>query len=132
MPKEVVVDNPGREEVFVTAEETGRVEAKYSVDVIARVPGFLFKKFFKEGDFVKKGELINVVGKLKASQYEDKNGNKVNSFSIIADNVKKTVIVKGEKKENQETVPTEQTVYPTEKVDYTDLDPIYDSEAVPF
>ena len=81
---------------------------------------------------LKKGDLINVVGKLKASQYEDKNGNKVNSFSIIADNVKKTVIVKGEKKETQETVQTEQTVYPTEKVDYTNLDPFYDSEAVPF
>lgn len=58
VPKEVVVDNPGREEVFVTAEETGRVEAKYSVDVIARVPGFLVKKFFKEGDFVKEGQTI--------------------------------------------------------------------------
>lgn len=58
VPKEVVVDSPGREEVFVTAEETGRVEAKYSVDVIARVPGFLVKKFFKEGDFVKEGQTI--------------------------------------------------------------------------
>lgn len=58
VPKEVVVDNPGREDVFVTAEETGRVEAKYSVDVIARVPGFLVKKFFKEGDFVKEGQTI--------------------------------------------------------------------------
>ena len=45
-PKEVVVDNPGHEEIFISAEETGRVEAKYSVDVIARVPGFLIKKFF--------------------------------------------------------------------------------------
>ncbi len=58
VPKEVVVDKPGSEEVFVTAEETGRVEAKYSVDVIARVPGFLIKKFFKEGDFVKEGQTI--------------------------------------------------------------------------
>ena len=58
MPKEVVVDNPGEEEVFITAEATGRVEAKYSVDVIARVPGFLIKKFFKEGDFVKQGQVI--------------------------------------------------------------------------
>lgn len=58
MPKEVVVDNPGQEETSITAEATGRVEAKYSVDVIARVPGFLMKKFFKEGDYVKKGQLI--------------------------------------------------------------------------
>ncbi len=58
MPKEVVVDYPGNEEIFISAEATGRVEAKYSVDVIARVPGFLMKKFFKEGDFVKKGQTI--------------------------------------------------------------------------
>ena len=57
-PKEVVVDNPHIEEVNVTAEATGRVEAKYSVDVVARVPGFLIKKYFKEGDFVKKGQLL--------------------------------------------------------------------------
>lgn len=58
MPKEVVVDNPGTKEVYISADATGRVEAKYSVDVIARVPGFLIKKYFKEGDFVKKGQTI--------------------------------------------------------------------------
>lgn len=58
MPKEVEVDNPHIEAVNVSAESTGRVEAKYSVDVIARVPGFLLKKYFKEGDFVKKGQLL--------------------------------------------------------------------------
>lgn len=58
MPKEVEVDNPHIESVNVSAEATGRVEAKYSVDVIARVPGFLLKKYFKEGDFVKKGQLL--------------------------------------------------------------------------
>lgn len=58
MPKEVEVDNPHIEAVNVSAESTGRVEAKYSVDVIARVPGFLMKKYFKEGDFVKKGQLL--------------------------------------------------------------------------
>ena len=39
MPKEVVIDTPHNEEVFIEAESTGRVEAKYSVDVIARVSG---------------------------------------------------------------------------------------------
>lgn len=58
MPKEVVVDTPEVEDTFISAEATGRVEAKYSVDVIARVPGFLMKKYFKEGDFVKEGQLI--------------------------------------------------------------------------
>lgn len=58
MPKEVVVDNPHMEQVNVSAESIGRVEAQYSIDVIARVSGFLLKKYFKEGDFVKKGQLL--------------------------------------------------------------------------
>ena len=58
MPKEVEVANPDLESVNVSAEATGRVEAQYSVDLVARVPGFLIKKYFKEGDFVKKGQLL--------------------------------------------------------------------------
>ena len=58
IPKEVVVDTPHIEEVNISAESTGRVEAKYSIDLVARVPGFLMKKYFKEGDFVKKGQLL--------------------------------------------------------------------------
>ena len=58
MPKEVVVYYPHMEQVNVSAESTGRVEAQYSIDVIARVSGFLLKKYFKEGDFVKKGQLL--------------------------------------------------------------------------
>lgn len=58
MPKEVEVGNPHIEEVNVSAESTGRVEAEYSVDLVARVPGFLLKKYFKEGDFVKKGQVL--------------------------------------------------------------------------
>ena len=58
MPKEVEVDNPHIEMMNVSAESTGRVEAEYSVDLVARVPGFLLKKYFKEGDFVKKGQLL--------------------------------------------------------------------------
>ena len=58
MPKEVIVDNPHIEEVNVSAESTGRVEAQYSIDVIARVSGFLLKKYFNEGDFVKKGQIL--------------------------------------------------------------------------
>lgn len=58
MPKEVVVDNPHIEKVNISAEVTGRVEAQYSIDVIARVSGFLLKKYFHEGDFVKQGQLL--------------------------------------------------------------------------
>ncbi len=58
MPKEVEVDTPHIESMNVSAESTRRVEAEYSVDLVARVPGFLLKKYFKEGDFVKKGQLL--------------------------------------------------------------------------
>lgn len=58
MPKEVVVDYPVNTESYVSAESTGRVEAKYSIDVMARVAGFLQKKYFNEGDFVKKGQTL--------------------------------------------------------------------------
>lgn len=58
MPKEVEVDTPHIKEVNISAEATGRVEAKYSVDLIARVSGFLIKKYFNEGDFVKKGQTL--------------------------------------------------------------------------
>lgn len=58
MPKEVVIDTPHNESTYIEAESTGRVEAKYSVDVIARVSGFLLKKYFNEGDFVHKGQLL--------------------------------------------------------------------------
>ena len=58
LPKEVEVDYPHMEDVNVSAEATGRVEAKYSVDLVARVPGFLLKKYFKEGDTVKKSQLL--------------------------------------------------------------------------
>jgi len=58
MPKEVVVDNPETIDSNISAVSTGRVEAKYSVDLTARVSGFLLKKYFNEGDFVKKGQLL--------------------------------------------------------------------------
>ena len=58
MPREVVSGNPKYITTNVNAEATGRVEAKYSVDIIARVPGFLDKKYFKEGDFVKKNQTL--------------------------------------------------------------------------
>ncbi len=66
-PKEVIVDNPKIKTINVSAEATGRVEAVYSVDLVARVPGFLIKKYFKEGDFVKKGQILF---KIDPKEYE--------------------------------------------------------------
>ena len=48
MPKDFVVDYPVNTDSYISAESTGRVEAKYSIDVMARVAGFLQKKYFNE------------------------------------------------------------------------------------
>ena len=52
LPKTVQVANPEIRDIYPEFETTGRVEAKYSVDIIARVSGWLQKRFFEEGDFV--------------------------------------------------------------------------------
>ncbi len=42
-------------------EAPGRIVAKYSVDLVARVDGYLQEKRFNEGDFVKKGQVLFVI-----------------------------------------------------------------------
>ncbi|MCQ2957846.1 MAG: efflux RND transporter periplasmic adaptor subunit, partial [Candidatus Gastranaerophilales bacterium] len=41
-----------------TFETTGRIEAKDSISVIARVDGWLEERYFEEGDIVKKGQKL--------------------------------------------------------------------------
>lgn len=85
-PKEVEVAPPKIEEVNVSAEATGRVEAKYSVDVIARVSGFLMKKYFTEGQFVKKGQTLFQIDP-KEYQLEVNNSRAtVNQYSALYKN----------------------------------------------
>lgn len=85
-PKEVEVAPPKIEEVNVSAEATGRVEAKYSVDVIARVSGFLMKKYFTEGQFVKKGQTLFQIDP-KEYQLEVNNSKAtVNQYSALYKN----------------------------------------------
>lgn len=86
IPKEVVVDTPHYEDSFVTAESTGRVEAKYSVDVIARVSGFLLKKYFKEGDFVHKGQLLFQIDPREYQLEVNNSKATVNQYSALYQN----------------------------------------------
>lgn len=86
MPKEVEVGTPHIEAVNVSAESTGRVEAKYSVDVIARVPGFLLKKYFKEGDFVKKGQLLFQIDPREYQIEVNNSRANVNQYSALLKN----------------------------------------------
>lgn len=86
MPKEVEVANPQIKAVNVSAVSTGRVEAKYSVDVIARVPGFLNKKYFKEGDFVKKGQLLFQIDPREYQIEVNNSRANVNQYSALLTN----------------------------------------------
>lgn len=45
-------------EVIKQIESPGRIISKYRVDVLARIDGYLTKSYFKEGDFVKKGQTL--------------------------------------------------------------------------
>ena len=60
-PKTVEVANPIAEEINPEYTTTGRIEAQKSVDVIARVSGWLQERYFQEGDKVKKGQKLFLI-----------------------------------------------------------------------
>lgn len=45
-------------DVIKQIEAPGRIVSKYRVEVLARIDGYLTKSYFKEGDFVKKGQVL--------------------------------------------------------------------------
>ncbi len=85
-PKEVVVGSPLMQDVLITAQSTGRIEAKYSVDVVARVSGFLMKKYFKEGDFVKKGQTLFQIDPREYQIQVNNSRATVNQYSALLKN----------------------------------------------
>lgn len=68
IPKEVQIMNPVKMDLYSKSESAGRVEAKYSVDIVARINGWLEKSYFKEGDKVKKGQLLFLI---EPDQYQN-------------------------------------------------------------
>lgn len=54
----IPVSQPVRREVTEYRDYTGRTEAVFSVDVRARATGHLMRRHFKDGDYVKKGDLL--------------------------------------------------------------------------
>lgn len=60
-PKTVEVINPISKNINPEFTTTGRIEAQKSVDVIARVSGWLQEKYFQEGDKVKKGQRLFLI-----------------------------------------------------------------------
>ncbi|MBQ4647476.1 MAG: efflux RND transporter periplasmic adaptor subunit [Candidatus Gastranaerophilales bacterium] len=64
-----------RSEIYKSIEIPGRVQSSDKVDLVARIDGYLQKKHFKEGDYVKKGQTLltieptqylNILNKAKA------------------------------------------------------------------
>lgn len=60
-PAQVEVAKSTTEDIFPQIESVGRVEAKYSVDVVARINGWLQKRYFQEGAYVKKGQTLFLI-----------------------------------------------------------------------
>jgi len=60
-PKTVEVANPISKEIYPTYDTTGRIEAQKSVDIVARVNGWLQERYFQEGDRVKKGQRLFLI-----------------------------------------------------------------------
>ncbi len=54
----VTVATVGTENVQRQFTATARVMAKYRVEILARISGYLNRSYFKEGDFVKAGQLL--------------------------------------------------------------------------
>ena len=54
----VTVETVQSDNVQRQFETTARVVAKYRVDVLARISGYLTKSYFKEGDYVKAGQIL--------------------------------------------------------------------------
>ena len=60
-PKTVEVATPIAKDIQPTYSTTGRIEAQKSVDIIARVSGWLQERYFQEGDRVKKGQRLFLI-----------------------------------------------------------------------
>lgn len=54
----VTVQEVETKNVIRSFEAPGRVVSKYRVDVMARISGYLLKSYFKEGDYVKAGQVL--------------------------------------------------------------------------
>lgn len=55
---EIVVEKVGSKDIIKSYESPARVVAKYQVNVEARIDGYLLHSYFKEGDFVKAGQVL--------------------------------------------------------------------------
>lgn len=79
-PPKVTVSVPISREVRDTDEYTGRIEAVQTVDVRARVSGYLDEVFFKDGDFVEKGAKLFLIDPRTYKATDDQYKAKINLY----------------------------------------------------
>ncbi len=60
-PTPVEIAYSSQDSIYPQTESVGRIEAKYSVDVVARINGWLQKRYFQEGAYVKKGQTLFLI-----------------------------------------------------------------------
>jgi len=95
----VQIDYVKEHDISKSIKIAGRIESSDKVDIVARVDGYLQRKHFQEGDFVKKGQLlitieptqyINILNKAKA----DLETAKANSYKASRDYERGAELVK--------------------------------------
>ena len=67
-PPEVTVERVKTTEINLSFETSGRVDSQNEIRIVPRVSGYLEKSYFKEGSFVKKGD---VLFHIEANEYKN-------------------------------------------------------------
>ncbi len=81
-----------QEQIIETLDSTGRINAKYDVNVVARIDGYLQKKFFEEGSTVKKGDLLfQIEPYTYAARVNEASANLRNAQAALKDSQKNLV-----------------------------------------
>lgn len=58
MPAKVETSIVEEKDIYETSDYVGRIQAPKEVKIVSRVSGWLQKKYYKDGDYVKKGQLL--------------------------------------------------------------------------
>ena len=61
MPKTVQTIKPEMKEIYYESTSAGRLDAKYTVDVLARINGWLKERYFNEGAKISKGQTLFLI-----------------------------------------------------------------------